>query len=79
MALKIVKQDWDFVRPEKLPAPGTYPDFLDYVAEKIEMSFAAVDVKNRSDFIVEAIRENYHDSEVQKARQRRAEKQREGT
>ena len=77
MAMKIVDRDWDFVSPEKLPEPGTYPDFLGYVAEKIEMSLDASVVKNRAGYIVEAIRENYQDAEVQKARQIRAEKVRE--
>ena len=76
VALEIADEDWDFVNPEKLPEPGTYPDFLMYVAEKIEISRAA-EVKNRGGFIIEAIRENYQNSEVQKARQLRAEKVRE--
>ena len=75
--MKIADQDWDFVSPEKLPEPGTYPDFLSYIAEKIEMSLDAVAVKNRAGYIVEAIRENYQDTEVQKAREVRAEKVRE--
>ena len=74
VALQIADQAWDFVAPEKLPEPGTYRDFAAYVAEKIEMSFHAAEVKNRGGFIVEAIRENYQDPEVQKARQIRAEK-----
>ena len=77
MAMKIADRDWDFVSPEKLPEPGTYPDFLGYVAEKIEMSLDAAVVKNRAGYIVEAIRENYQDTEVQKARELRAEKVRE--
>ena len=77
MALEIADRDWDFVSPEKLPEPGTYPDFLGYVAEKIEMSLDAAVVKNRAGYIVEAIRENYQDTEVQKARELRAEKVRE--
>ena len=77
MAMKIADRDWDFVSPEKLPEPGTYPDFLGYVAEKIEMSMDASVVKNRAGYIVEAIRENYQDAEVQKAREVRAEKVRE--
>ena len=77
VAQKIADRDWDFVSPEKLPEPGTYPDFLGYVAEKIEMSLDAVAVKNRAGYIVEAIRENYQDTEVQKAREVRAEKVRE--
>ena len=77
MAMKIVDRDWDFVSPEKLPEPGTYPDFLGYVAEKIEMSLDAAVVKNRAGYIVEAIRENYQDAEIQKQRQARAEKVRE--
>ena len=77
MALKIAAQAWDFVNPEKLPEPGTYPDFAAYVAEKIEVSFHAAEVKNRGGFIIDAIRENYQHPEVQKARERRAEKVRE--
>ena len=77
MAMKIADQDWDFVNREKLPEPGTYPDFMGYVAEKIEMSLDAAVVKNRAGYIVEAIRENYQDTEVQKARELRAEKVRE--
>ena len=77
MAMKIADQAWDFVTPEKLPEPGTYPDFLGYVAEKIEISRHAAEIKNRGGFIIEAIRENYQNSEVQKARQLRAEKAKE--
>ena len=77
MALKIADQEWDFISPEKLPPPGTYPDFLAYVTEKIEMSLNASEVKNRPGFIVNAIRENYQDPEIQKQRHRRAEKLRE--
>ena len=74
MALQIADQAWDFVNPEKLSPPGTYPDFAVYVAEKIEISMHAADVKNRGGFIIEAIRENYQDTQVQKERQVRAEK-----
>ena len=74
VALKIAEQDWEFVSSEKLSPPGTYPDFLAYIAEKIEMSLHAASVKNRPGFIVEAIRENYQDPEIQKQRQQRAEK-----
>ena len=77
VAQNIADQEWDFVNPEKLPPPGTYPDFLTYIAEKIEISLHAAEVKNRSGFIIEAIRENYQDSEVQKVREVRAEKVRE--
>ena len=77
MALQIADAEWDFVTPAKLPPLGTYPDFLGYVAEKIEMSLHASGVKNRGGYIVEAIRENYQDPAVQKARQHRAEKVRE--
>ena len=76
MAQKIADQEWNFVTPEKLPPPDTYRDFLAYIAEKIEISLYAVEVKNRGGFIVEAIRENYQDPEVQKTRQIRAEKTR---
>ena len=77
IALQIADQEWDFINPQKLPPPGTYPDFMAYVAEKIEISLNATDVKNRGGFIVEAIRENYQDPEVQKTREMRAEKARE--
>jgi len=74
MAQQIADQEWEFVTPEKLPPPGSYADFLEYVAEKLEMSVDAVGVKNRAGYIVEAIRENYQDPELQKARAQRAEK-----
>ena len=77
VALEIAEQVWDFVSPEKLPEPGTYRDFAAYVAEKIEVSLHAAEIKNRGGFIIEAIRENYQNSEVQKARQLRAEKAKE--
>ena len=77
MALQIADQAWDFVNPQKLSPPGTYPDFAVYVAEKIEISQHAAEVKNRGGFIIEAIRENYQDTQVQKERQVRAEKVRE--
>ena len=77
VALKIADQVWKFVNPEKLPPFGTYPDFMAYVAEKIEMSLDAADIKNRGGFIVEAIRENYQDTQVQKDREVRAAKVRE--
>ena len=77
VALEIAEQAWDFVNPEKLPEPGTYPDFMTYIAEKIEISLHAAEVKNRGGFIIEAIRENYQDTQVQKERQVRAEKVRE--
>ena len=77
VAMKIADEDWDFVNPEKLPVPGSYPDFLSYISEKIEMSLDAAEVKNRAGYIVEAIRENYQDAAVQKARALRAEKVRE--
>ena len=77
VALKIAEREWDFVSPQQLPMPGTYPDFLSYVSEKVEMSLDASAVKNRGGYIVDAIRENYRDPAVQKAREVRAEKARE--
>ena len=74
IAEKISDQQWAFVTPEKLPPPGTYPDFLAYASEKIEMSLSAATVENRAGYIIEAIRENYQDERVRKARQVRAEK-----
>ena len=77
VAQKIAGQEWDFVNAPKLPPAGTYPDFLAYIAEKIEISLHATEVKNRGGFIVEAIRENYQDPKVQKTRETRAEKAKE--
>ena len=77
VALQIAEQEWEFLNPEKLPSPGSYPDFLGYVSEKLEMSVDAVGVKNRAGYIVEAIRENYQDPELRKQRQVRAEKAKE--
>ena len=77
VALQIAEQEWAFVNSDKLPSPGSYDDFLGYVAEKLEMSVDAIGVKNRAGYIVEAIRENYQDPELQKQRQVRAEKAKE--
>ena len=77
VARDIADQEWESINPEKLPPPGTYPDFLAYVAEKIEMSLSAPNVANRAGYIIEAVRENYQDARVRKARQVRAEKMRE--
>ena len=77
MALRIAAAEWEFVNPGKLPVPGSYADFLGYVAEKLEMSVEAVGVKNRAGYIVEALHENYQDPELQKQRRHRAEKEKE--
>ena len=77
VALQIAEKAWEFVNPTKLPPPDAYPDFLAYVAEKIEMSFSALDVKNRGGYVIEAIRENYLDERVRKERQVRAQRARE--
>lgn len=74
-ALKIAHQEWDAVDTDALPPPGTYPDFATYIDEKIWIARAAADVKNLGGFVVEAIRQNYKDPEIQK--QREAEKQKE--
>ena len=79
VALDIADREWESINPEKLPPPGTYPDFLAYVCEKIEMSLSAPNVANRAGYIIEAVRENYHDERVRKARQVRAEKLKEQT
>ena len=76
-ALQIAKKAWQFVNSTKLPPPDAYPDFLAYVAEKIEMSFSASDVKNRGGYVIEAIRENYQDERVRKQRELHAERARE--
>ena len=76
-ARHIAQKAWEFVTVEKLPPPDAYPDFLAYVAEKIEMSFSAADVKNRGGYVIEAIRENYQDERVRKERQERAQRAKE--
>ena len=73
-ARHIAQKAWEFVTPEKLPPPDAYPDFAAYVAEKIEMSFSAANVANRGGYVIEAIRENYQDERVRKARESRAER-----
>ena len=77
VALEIATAEWEFVLPEKLPTPGDYPDFLAYVSEKIEMSLYASNVNNTGGYVVDAIRNNYQNDTVQKARQMRAERARE--
>lgn len=76
-AIKIADAEWDYVNPEKLPDPGTYPDFTEYSSEKIEMSLDAARVNNRAGYIIEAIRENYQNERIQKEREKRAETARE--
>lgn len=77
VALKFAEQEWDLVNRENLPPSGAYPDFLGYVAEKIEMLAYTSNVTNREGFIIQAIRDNYQDPRVQKEREARAEKARE--
>ena len=77
LAIKIADAEWDFIDPEKLPEPGSYPDFLAYVSEKVEMSMYASNVQNTAGYIVEAIRNNYQNENVKKERELRAERARE--
>ena len=77
LSIKIADAEWDFIDPEKLPEPGTYPDFLAYVSEKVEMSMYALNVHNTAGYIVEAIRNNYQNDNVRKERKIRAERTRE--
>ena len=74
IALNIAEAEWEFVDPAALPEPGTYSDFPAYVNEKIWIGRTAA-AKNLGGFIVEAIRSNYQNPELQK--QREAEKERE--
>ena len=74
VALQITEEAWEFVNPAKRPEPDAYPDFYAYVSEKIEMSLDAPSVKNRGGYVIEAVRENYQDEQVRKAREVRAEK-----
>ena len=77
VAMVIADREWDYVNPEKLPDPGTYPDFIGYISEKIEMSVDAARVNNRAGYIIEAIRENYQNERIRKTREKRAETARE--
>ena len=77
IAIDIAELQWEFVSPEKLSEPGTYPDFMTYVSEKIEMSYAGANVENRAGYIIEAIRENYQNESVKKQRAERAERTKE--
>ena len=74
IALQIADQQWDYVNPDKMPVPGTYPEFLEYISEKIEMSLYASTVTNRPGYIIEAIRGNYQNTKVQEEREARAER-----
>ena len=76
-AIKIADAEWDYVDSEMLPKPGSYPDFLAYVSEKVEMSMYASNVHNTAGYIVEAIRNNYQNENVRKEREIRAERARE--
>ena len=73
VAIDVADQQWAYIKSDKLPEPGTYADFLEYVSEKVEIAHAASSVQNRSGFIIEAIRENYQDERVKQARAERAE------
>ena len=77
LAINIADAEWDFIDPEKLPEPGSYPDFIAYVSEKVEMSMYASNVHNAAGYIVEAIRNNYQNENVRKEREIRAERTRE--
>ena len=76
-AIKIADAEWDYVDSEVLPKPGSYPDLLAYVSEKVEMSMYASNVHNTAGYIVEAIRNNYQNENVRKEREIRAERARE--
>ena len=77
VALEIATAEWEFVLSEKLPTPGDYPDFHEYVSEKIEMSMYASNVNNTGGYIIEAIRNNYQNETVRKEREIRTERVRE--
>ena len=73
-ARNIAKREWEFVTPEALPTPGTYPDFADYVSEKIELTHDAVGVENLAGFLLKALRDNYQDPKIQKQREQRTQR-----
>ena len=77
LAVRIAVAEWEFINPEKLPSLGDYPDFLEYVSEKIEMASHASGVNNGAGYVVEAIRNNYQNDRVQKKRAERAVREKE--
>ena len=64
-ALKITNQEWEAVDTDADLKPEDYRDFQAYVEEKIALAHQAANVKNIGGFIVQAIRENYQDPELQ--------------
>ena len=64
-ALKITDQEWDAVNEEADLNSEDYHDFQAYIEEKIALAHQTANVKNMGGFIVQAIRENYQDSELQ--------------
>ncbi len=64
-ALKITDQEWDAVNGEADLNSEDYHDFQAYIEEKIALAHQTANVKNMGGFIVQAIRENYQDSELQ--------------
>ena len=75
-ALKIGKQEWEFVKTD-VPLEG-YRDFQAYVEEKIGLAKQATGVKNIGGFIVQAIRENYQDPTFQAQFEGRKQRERDG-
>ena len=75
-ALKIANQGWQGVDTDVLRED--YRDFPAYVEEKIGLAQQATDVKNIGGFIVQAIRENYHDPEFQAQLEERKQKEQHG-
>ena len=64
-ALKITNQEWEAVDADADLKSEDYRDFQAYVEEKIALARQAANVKNMGGFIVQAIRENYQDPELQ--------------
>ena len=65
-AIKIADTEWDYVDSEMLPEPGSYPDFLAYVSEKVEMSMYASNVHNTAGYIVEGNPEQLSERKCEK-------------
>lgn len=72
-ALKIANQEWKAVKAEvRMEA---YRDFGAYIEEKIGLAKQAVGVNNLAGFVIQAIRENYQDPQLQLQLERRTEKE----
>lgn len=72
-AQKIANQEWEAVTAEV--AMEAYRDFGAYIEEKIGLAKQAVGVNNLAGFVIQAIRENYQDPQLQLQLEKRTQKE----